>query len=813
MGSVVSIRADEKGTETIARVRTCGGNKERYHRKCLSSNGDVVVCILSSALERSLRVCSFSGRARTSSFSRVTLRAIPRGQIATAKRVDVELVVGEYSRKGTKHIDSTNMEQSSKTRAVELSLEAFRKSGFMARQLAGVLVCPGSHVAVRWWGMSSTSLSSSAAAPNDFVLRVVGVNDSDAISDTSSLTASIVDEHTIFEISRERRIREIDEADLLSHGEDVWIERMSRQIGGVQSAVRELVCALRRALSPHCQSTRGVLICGACGKSALARVAAETAKATCRGLSVHWLRTQHLARPFEGDSEAQLDLEIRTIMAKIPCVVIVDDVEGVASDRASPRTAPLSKRLCAQFSRALKYFWRRQMCVAVLATTSDMNLIDPEIRGQPGGFGSIVVVPALNRADREAVLKILTRSMPLVETGSEAVGDTTIAHVATLTAGFSGADLEKLCREATIRSLCRLQIEEADGDSNADRGPVAKIAASDFKDATRQVTPSSSITIEGRPTVRGESATATASTDQTALLPGCRFQSDLLRTTVLLPLLHPQKLSSLGVSPPKGILIYGPSGCGKTAIAKSLRIACRGRANFIGVSCPSLLSRVVGETERNVAALFRKARRIAPSVIFLDHIESLAPVRGSDSTSESTMDRLLSCLLVEMDGVVAQGAGGSGFDRNLSVIVVAATERREVLDPAILRPGRLEVHVQMTRPTEIERREIFAFYLEKLSIDLSEMTLADGSNNIDVRSVEKLLPPAYHALAKQAAEKCKEPRAISVVTHALAASASSFTGGDIEGLCRRAAVLAMRGDPTRARVCVRHIRAAWNRSM
>ncbi len=157
-----------------------------------------------------------------------------------------------------------------------------------------------------------------------------------------------------------------------------------------------------------------------------------------------------------------------------------------------------------------------------------------------------------------------------------------------------------------------------------------------------------------------------------------------LQAAVLTPLLRPDAFARMGVRPPRGVLLHGPTGCGKTLLVLALANAASSRASFLHVQCPDVVSKVVGASSKNLARAFEQARRAAPCLLFLDHVESIAPVRGSDLSTEGSFDRLLSTLLVEMDGV-SSGASGSG-DQHV-VVVVAATNQRSWLDPAILRPG------------------------------------------------------------------------------------------------------------------------------
>jgi transitional endoplasmic reticulum ATPase len=393
----------------------------------------------------------------------------------------------------------------------------------------------------------------------------------------------------------------------------------------------------------------GVLLSGPAGsgKSALVRAVAAGV-----GAAVTLLWAPEIAALANNDAAARLRRAFESIRS--PGVVIVADVEALA-----PRDQP--GPLPTVFRQLLGDALRTGS--AVVCTTSRPESVDPGLRS-PGLLEHELAVPLPDAAMRREQLTVLTRPMPLHE-------DVDLADVASRTPGFVTADLAALVREAGVRAALRQKDAES---------PV--VAATDFRAALEVV----------RPTSMAESTVelATVTLDDVGDMAEVK---EVLTESVLWPLTYPDTFARLGVQPPRGVLLYGPPGCGKTYLVKA--IAGTGKANVLSVKGAELLSKWVGESERAVRELFRRAREAAPTLVFLDEVDALAPVRGQASDGGTT-DRVVAALLTELDGVEAL--------RN--VVVIGATNRPDLVDPALLRPGRLERLVYVPPPDAEARADI-----------------------------------------------------------------------------------------------------------
>jgi len=447
-------------------------------------------------------------------------------------------------------------------------------------------------------------------------------------------------------------------------------------------------------------------------------------------LSLHVpTRTFHanrVAHELEGDSELYLSkmleppLTLTNNNNNTKSIIICDDIDVLAANRDDSKATALSRTLCGQFIRTLKRILTSSKNILVVMTTKNSSRLDRECLAL---FEMKLQIPSLDLKQRKEILTIFTRDMPLKINNNNKKN--LIDRVSNLTSGFRPADLLNLCRESAYCSIRR-----------GDR----LVGLEDFRQALRIVRPNLLSIATGQEEHEDEDEENKVGEIN---LPGLVPQKELLTTCVMYPLIMSSRLPG-GMSPPRGIIVYGKTGTGKTRLCKELGRALRGRAQFISVSCPSLLSKIVGQTEKNISQLFHRARSLAPSVLFLDHIESLAPRRGNDNTTERTMDRLLSTLLLEMDGVTSS----SGH-----VVVLGVTSRLELLDPAILRPGRLEVKIQTDESPCLEDRvEIFKYYLKSLHLEKEKKI-----------SIQKLGKLSEH-----------------------------MNGGDIEAVCRDAAMLALR---------------------
>jgi len=349
--------------------------------------------------------------------------------------------------------------------------------------------------------------------------------------------------------------------------------------------------------------------------------------------------------------------------------------------------------------------------VIVIAATNLPNVLDPALR-RPGRFDREISIPIPDRHGRKEILEIHSRGIPLAE-------QVDLNHLAEITHGFVGADLEILCREAAMICLRRIMPELDFGLAQIPYDQLAKVKVGmdDFLDALRGIAPSAlrEVFVED-PDVRWQDVGGLAETKQR------------LVEAVEWLLQQPDFFTQAGIRPPKGILLAGPPGCGKTLLAKAL--ASESKVNFISVKGPELLSKYVGESERGVREVFRKVRQAAPCIVFFDEIDALAPRRGGGRADAHVAERVLGQFLAELDGV----------EELKGVLVLGATNRSDLLDPAVLRPGRFDEVVEIPLPDESERREIFALHLQNkpLGPGISFENLAsrsEGFSGADISSV------------------------------------------------------------------------------
>ncbi|HEX9777532.1 MAG TPA: CDC48 family AAA ATPase [Geopsychrobacteraceae bacterium] len=451
---------------------------------------------------------------------------------------------------------------------------------------------------------------------------------------------------------------------------------------------------------------KGVLLHGppGCGKTLIARAIAHETEANFFAVS-----GPEIIHKFYGESEAHLRKIFEEAGRKGPSIVFLDEIDAIAPQREKV-VGDVEKRVVAQLLALMDGLTRRQN-VVVIAATNIPNALDPALR-RPGRFDREITIPIPDRNGRLEILEIHSRGMPLAE-------DVNMPRLAEITHGFVGADLEALCREAAMICLRRIMpnIDFAMNHIPYEQLTELEVHMDDFLAALREVEPSAirEVFVE-IPDVRWQD------------VGGLEAVKQRLIEAVEWPLKYSQLFKQAGTRPPKGILVTGPPGCGKTLLAKA--VATESRVNFISVKGPALLSKYVGESEKGVREVFHKARLAAPCIIFFDEIDALVPMRSSGSSDSHVAERVLSQFLAELDGI----------EELKGVVVLGATNRPDMLDPAVLRPGRFDALVEIPVPEEMDRREIFAVHLrgKPLAKGISPADLAgrsEGFSGADIASV------------------------------------------------------------------------------
>ncbi|MEM4594240.1 MAG: AAA family ATPase, partial [Zestosphaera sp.] len=351
--------------------------------------------------------------------------------------------------------------------------------------------------------------------------------------------------------------------------------------------------------------------------------------------------------------------------------------------------------------------------VIVIGATNRIEAVDPALR-RPGRFDREIEIPMPNKQGRLEILQIHTRNVPLAE-------DANLAKLAEITHGFTGADLAALVKEAALNAIKRvLNGVNIDEDIPPEVYNNLVVNMNDLINALKAVHPSGlrELYVEV-PEVRWSD------------IGGLEDVKQELRETVEWPLKNPASYERLGVEPPRGILLYGPPGCGKTLLAKA--VATESGANFIAIKGPEILSKWVGESEKAIREIFRKARQVAPAIIFFDEIDSIAPARGF-RTDAGVTDRIVNQLLAEMDGIQTLK----------NVVVIAATNRADMLDPALLRPGRFDRIIFVPPPDRRSRLQILRVHVRKVPLaeDVDLEKLADMTEGYSGADLEALVREA-----------------------------------------------------------------------
>jgi transitional endoplasmic reticulum ATPase len=469
---------------------------------------------------------------------------------------------------------------------------------------------------------------------------------------------------------------------------------------------------------------KGVLLHGppGCGKTLIARAIAHETQANFYAVS-----GPEVIHKFYGESEAHLRKIFEEGSRKAPSIIFLDEIDAIAPRREQV-VGEVEKRVVAQLLALMDGLAKRRK-VIVIAATNLPNVLDPALR-RPGRFDREISIPIPDRHGRQEILEIHSRGMPLGE-------KVDLSHLAEITHGFVGADLEALCREGAMICLRRIMPDVDFGLARIPYDQLAKLEVEmdDFLDALRDIEPSAlrEVFVEV-PNVRWED------------VGGLAEVKERLVEAVEWPLQHPDLFTQAGIRPPKGIMLSGSPGCGKTLLAKA--VASETKVNFIAVKGPELLSKYVGESEKAVREVFRKARQAAPCIVFFDEIDALVPGRGIGGSDSHVAERVLSQFLAELDGV----------EELKGVLVLGATNRLDLLDPAALRPGRFDEVVEISLPDEGGRCEIFAIHLRNkpLGAGISFKDLAsrsDGFSGADISSVCNQAARRAVRRAVQAGEK------------------------------------------------------------
>ncbi len=457
------------------------------------------------------------------------------------------------------------------------------------------------------------------------------------------------------------------------------------------------------------EAPKGVLLYGppGTGKTLLAKAVANESNAHFISIS-----GPEIMSKFYGESEARLREIFKEAREKSPSIVFIDEIDSIAPKREEV-TGEVERRVVSQLLSLMDGLEARGK-VVVIAATNRPNALDPALR-RPGRFDREIEIRVPDKRGRLEILLIHTRNMPLAQELGHTVN---LDKIASVTHGFVGADLEYLCKEAAMKCLRRLLPEISMEEEKLPPEVLNKLIVTmdDFENALKEVTPSAmrEVYLE----------TPDVKWNQIGGLEPIKRQ---LQEAVEWPMRYPDLYKKLGHSMPKGLLLHGPSGTGKTLLAKA--VATESEANFISVRGPELLSKWVGESERGIREVFRRARQAAPCVIFFDEIDSIAPVRGIGGDSMVT-ERVVSQLLTELDGI--QSLTG--------VVVLAATNRLDMLDTALLRPGRFDKLVYVPMPDKDARLKIVEIHcVDKplaSDVDLAKIAeMTEGFSGADVAAV------------------------------------------------------------------------------
>ncbi|HEX2487214.1 MAG TPA: CDC48 family AAA ATPase [Nitrososphaeraceae archaeon] len=474
------------------------------------------------------------------------------------------------------------------------------------------------------------------------------------------------------------------------------------------------------------EAPKGVLLHGppGTGKTLLAKAVANETNST-----FYTIGGPEIMSKYYGESEEKLRSIFEQAEKNAPSIIFIDEVDSIAPKRDEV-SGEVERRIVAQLLSLMDGMTSRGK-VVVIAATNRVNAIDPALR-RPGRFDREIEIGVPNRDGRLEVLQIHTRGMPMEK-------DVNLEKLADISHGFVGADLQALAKEAAIRALRRVLPEINLSSESIPLDILRKIVVrmQDFMDVIKEMEPSAmrEVFVEV-PDIKWEDIGGLSSIKQE------------LQEAVEWPLKYNQIFTYSDAIPPKGILLYGPPGTGKTLMAKAS--ANESEANFISVKGPELLSKWVGESEKGIREIFRKARQAAPCIIFFDELDAITPARGGSFGDSHVTERVISQFLTELDGL----------EILTNVVVIGATNRPDIIDPALLRPGRFDRILYVPPPDRDSRLQIIKIHTKKkhLAEDVNIDQLADDTDGYTGADIASLSSAAVMLALREHVSKYKDPK-------------------------------------------------------
>ena len=474
------------------------------------------------------------------------------------------------------------------------------------------------------------------------------------------------------------------------------------------------------------EAPKGVLLHGppGTGKTLLAKAVAHETNA-----NFYTIGGPEIMSKYYGESEERLREIFKNAEEKAPAIIFIDEIDSIAPKREEV-SGEVERRVVAQLLSLMDGMSSRGK-VVVIGATNRVNALDPALR-RPGRFDREIEIGVPDREGRLEILQIHTRGMPLEK-------DVDLGVIANMSHGFVGADLQAVAKEAAIRALRRVlpEIDLTTENIPSDKLKKIVVTMDDFLSVIKEIEPSAlrEVFVEV-PNVSWEDIGGLAEVKQE------------LQEAVEWPLKYQGLFEHSDATPPKGILLYGPPGTGKTLMAKAA--AHESEANFISIKGPELLSKWVGESEKGVREVFRKARQAAPCIVFFDEIDAIAPARGALGSDTHVTERVISQLLTELDGLEVL----------TNVIIIGATNRPDIIDAALLRPGRFDRLLYVPPPSKESRIQIFKIHTSKkpLADDVDIVSLANQTEGYTGADIAALASAAVMLALREHIAKYKDPK-------------------------------------------------------